>query len=197
MTWAKSSANSTCFTWDHGRFSQTFAHSANGLPELSVNTGTCSFYNYCTQINQYYNNAVAYAFATAIEYDDDELEDPSNDNVDKFQSGVSVYYKSCDGNNESAKYLHKKINNGTELHHIWLGNGDDIVTTGGHIQLLEQPGLTNIPTNITSYCKEVGHGHMKEDIEQVACLEPLSPLQQDSFIGTIVFLMCHSIGWSN
>ncbi len=47
-TWAKSSANSTCFAWDHGQFSQTFAHSANGLPELPVNTGTCSFYSYCT-----------------------------------------------------------------------------------------------------------------------------------------------------
>ncbi len=61
---------------------------------------------------------MAYAFATAIKYDDNELEAPSNDDEDEFQHGVSIYYKSGDGNNDSAKYLHMEVNNGTKLHHI-------------------------------------------------------------------------------
>ncbi len=73
------------------------------LPELPVNTGTCSFSSYYTWICQYYNDCINYAFATAIDYDDNKLEKPSNDDEVEFHSGVSVYYKQDDKSNESAK----------------------------------------------------------------------------------------------
>ena len=45
-TYIRSSANFSTFTWDQGRYTRTFSHSSDGLPELPVNVGTLMFHSF-------------------------------------------------------------------------------------------------------------------------------------------------------
>ena len=73
---------------------------------------------------------------------------------------MDVYYKSSDGDNQEAKYLKRTVSNGVEFHLVKLSSGETVKTNALHLQLLEQPDLTNIPTDIDTYCKEVKTGLM-------------------------------------
>ncbi len=54
-----------------------------------------------------------------------------------------------------------------------------IETPAAHITHLEQPDITNIPTNIPTYCQEVDKGLTEADIAAIARPQTLSPLQQE------------------
>ncbi len=177
-TFIRSSANFSTFTWDHGRFTRTFSHSSDGLPELPVNVGTSIYQTFCTKIRRIYDDSVSYAFATAvIEYDEDEI-DPRQPDHD-FEFGADVYYRDGNGNNSPAKYLKPVDKNGATLHKIRLEDGDLVETPAAHLTHLEQPDLTNIPLDVDSYCQEIEKGLTKEDIASIARPQSLSPLQQE------------------
>ena len=66
---------------------------------------------------------------------------------------------------------------GCEVHRICLEDGDEIMTTSGHVQLLDQPDLTNIPTDVGSYENEIRYGLTADDIAEIARPQSFSPLQ--------------------
>ena len=111
--------------------------------------------------------------------DCDELETKPEYQDGDFSPGMDVYYKSGDGNNQEAKYPKHTVSNGVEFHSVKLSTGKTVKTNASHLQLLEQPDLTNIPTDIDTYCKEVKTGVTEEDIKQMARPQSLTPLQQE------------------
>ena len=48
-----------------------------------------------------------------------------------------------------------------------------------HLQLLEQPNLTNIQVDVEKHCEEVEDGLTTEDIVDLALPQALSPLYQE------------------
>lgn len=181
-TYIKSSANFSTFTWDHGKFTRTFPHSGEGLPEMPVNVGNSCYHSFCSRIKRVYDDSVSHAFATAVvDYEPDELDLPAHDNDDDqdFRPGDDIYYKQGDGNNHQGRYIKSISNNGAMLHEIRLETGDTITTSAAHLSHLDQPDVTNIPIDIPTYCKEVEKGLTKEDVEAIARPQTLSPLQQE------------------
>ena len=69
--------------------------------------------------------------------------------------------------------------NGAELHKIQLSDGTLTNVPACHLQLLENPDLTNIPVDVETYCKEVEAGLTTEDIAALALPQSLSPLHQE------------------
>ena len=70
-------------------------------------------------------------------------------------------------------------NEGAQIHLIRFDDGKETTTTSAHIQLLEQPDLTNIPVDPESYSNEVQEGLTSEQIREIARPKALSPLQQE------------------
>ena len=64
--WLKYCASYTNFTCDHGRFTRRFAHSSDGLPELSVSIGPSTLSTFCSKSQRIYDDTVHFYFATAI-----------------------------------------------------------------------------------------------------------------------------------
>ncbi len=181
-TYIRSSANFSTFTWDHRKFTWTFAHSSDGLPELLVNVGMTGYNAFCSRVCKLYDDSISYAFATTvIEYEQDELDLPSDDNSfsGDFKKDKDVYYRKGNGTNCPACYLHSFDKNGGQLHEIRLENGDIIETDASHITHLEQPDVTNIPTDLPTYCQEGKKGLTTKDIAAIANPQTLSPLQQE------------------
>ncbi len=181
-TYIQSSANFSTFTWDHRKFTRTFSHSSDGLPELPVNIGTTTYQAFCSRVHKIYDDSISYVFTTAVvEYEPDELDLPSNDDSlnGDFKKDDDVYYRQGNGNNCQARYLHSVDKNGAQLHAIRLESGELIETPAAHITHLEQPDITNIPTNIPTYCQEVEKGLTPAGIAAIARPQSLSPLQQE------------------
>ena len=124
-------------------------------------------------------------FATAIEYENDEIEanvEDSGDNIvgeDDFKPVMDVCYKTGDGHNKTARNINAVEVNGAELRKIQLLYGTLANVFACHLQLLEQPYLTNIPVDVETYFKEVESGLTTEDISDLSHPQDLSPLQQD------------------
>ena len=55
----------------------------------------------CSKLRRIYDNTVYYCFSTAVEYDNDDIEENVEDIVGKgdFKPGMDVYYKCGDGHN--------------------------------------------------------------------------------------------------
>ena len=147
-TYIRSSANFSTFTWDHGKFTQTFVHSSNGLPELSVDVGMSTYDAFCSRLRKLYNDSISYAFASAVvEHNDNNINSPTEDNSPSsdFEKGGDVYCCKGIGSNFQACYLHSIDKNVVQLHAIRLESGEIIETDASHITHLEQPDVTNIP----------------------------------------------------
>ncbi len=184
-TYIRSSANFSTFTWDHGKFTWTFSHSSNGLPELPVNIGMTAYNAFCLRVRKLYDDSIGYAFVTAVvEYEQDELNLPPNDNSlsGNFEKDGDIYYQKGDGTNCQACYLHSIDKNGGQLHAIRLESGNIIETDASHINHLEQPDVTNIPTDLPSNCQEVKKGLTTKDIAAIAQPQTLLPLQQEFLV---------------
>ena len=61
-TGVKSCASYTDFTWNRGRFTRQFAHSSDGLPELSVNIGSSTMSTFCIKLGRIYDDTVHFVF---------------------------------------------------------------------------------------------------------------------------------------
>ena len=97
VTWVKYCASYTDFTWDHGRLTRRFSHSSDGLPELSVNIGSSIMSTFCSKLKRIYDDTVHFCSATAVEYENDDIEandEDSGENMfgeEDFKSGMDVY----------------------------------------------------------------------------------------------------------
>ena len=91
---------------------------------------------------------------------------------------MDVYYKRGDGYNETYWHINTVEVNGAELHKTQLSEGTLKNFPAFHLQLLEQPYLTNIPIDVETYCKEVEAGLKTEDIAAIALPQALWPLQK-------------------
>ena len=76
-----------------------------------------------------------FCFATAVEYDNDDIEanvEDSGDNIvgkDDFKPGMDVYYKRGDDHNETAQHINTVEVNGAKLHKIHLSDSTSEVYT--------------------------------------------------------------------
>ncbi len=61
-------------------------------------------------------------------------------------------------------------------HTIWQQDGTRLNVHGAHLRLKLQADLTNIPCTPLYYCKEVGKGITKEEVEALACPQILTPV---------------------
>ena len=126
-----------------------------------------------------------FCFDISAEYDNDDIkenvEDSSDDIVgkDDFKTWMDVYYKRGNVHNETARHIKTVKVNGTKLHKIQLSAGTLTKVPACHLQLLEQPYLTNIPIDVENYFKDVEAVLTTEDIAALASHHPLSPLQKD------------------
>ena len=115
--WVKSCASYTNFTWDHGRFTRRFAHYFDNLLYLSVNIVSSKMSTFCSKLQRIYDNMVNF-FATADEYDNDDIEanfEDSGDDIvgkDDFKPGMGVYYKLGNGHNETTWHINTVEVNG-------------------------------------------------------------------------------------
>ena len=95
-----------------------------------------------------------FCFDISAEYDNDDIkenvEDSSDDIVgkDDFKTWMDVYYKRGNEHNNTAWHINTVEVNGTELHKIKLLDDTLKNFPACHLQLLEQPYLTNIPVDI-------------------------------------------------
>ena len=138
------------------------------------------------KLRRIYNDTVHFCFATAVEYENDDIEanvEDSGENIvgkGNFKPGMDVYYKRGDGHNKTTRHINTVEVNGTKLHKIQLPVGTLTNVPAYHLQLLEQSDLTNIPIDVETYCKEVEAGLTTEDIAAIAIPQPPSPLQKES-----------------
>ena len=78
----------------------------------------------CSKLQRIYNYTVNFCFATAVEYENDDLEtnvEESGDDIvgnDDFKPGVGVYYKCGYGHNEIAWHIITVEVNGAKLQKI-------------------------------------------------------------------------------
>ena len=99
----------------------------------------------------------AFFFATAVEYENDNIEanvEDSGDNIvgkDNFKPGMDVYYKRGDGHNKTARHINTVEVNVSKLHKIQLLDGTLTNIPACNLQLLEQPDITNIPIDVETY----------------------------------------------
>ena len=98
-------------------------------------------------------------FATAIEYENDEIEakiEDSGDDIvveDDFKPGMDACYKSGDGYNKTAQQINTVEVNNTKLHKNQMSDYTLTNVPACHLHLLEHPYLTNIPVDCETYCK--------------------------------------------
>ena len=84
---------------------------------------------FCSKLRSIYDDTVHFYFATAVEYDNDDIEanvEDSGDNIvgeGDFKPGMDVYYKLGDGHNETTWHINTVEVNGSELHKIQLSDG--------------------------------------------------------------------------
>ena len=117
--------------------------------------------SFCSKLRRIYENTVDFCFATAVEYDNDDIEanfEDSGDDIvgkDDFKPGMGVYYKCGDSHNETAWHINAVEVNGAELHRIQLLYSTLTNVPAYHLHFLEQPYLTIIPIDVETYFKEV------------------------------------------
>ncbi len=76
-TTIKSSSCRSKFIWDHGRHVQNFTHGESTLPKLVLYQMNGYYSAFCTQVQQRYNDAVAFAFSSAFSISPDSTDDPA------------------------------------------------------------------------------------------------------------------------
>ena len=84
------------------------------------------------------------------------------------------------------------MNKGAKNYHIKLANEEEVTTSLGYIQLLEQLDPPNILTDKDTYCKEVGAGLTERNIAQMAQLQFFFSARGTVYPHDRLFI-CHSI----
>ena len=98
---------------------------------------------------------------------------------------------------DRGRFTRRFVHSYDSLHHkIQMFDGTLTNFPACHLRLLEQPDVTNIPTDVETYCKEVKGGLTTEDIAALTP-RPYRLYINSSFIGTIACTTCPIIGWFN
>ncbi len=176
-----SSASRSHLVWDHGKHERHFSHGSRRLPELTLSTGYKYFSSFCTRVRRTYYDHVHFAFSSAhsiLTSDASNMVTPSREKSDDcFQLGMSLLYKDGKGNNKAVVY--EGASPDGRSHTVRLKDGSKVITPDSHLRLHDQPDLSNIPSTPLDYCKEIGVGLSREEVQELAYPRVLSPLQQE------------------
>lgn len=175
-TWIRSSANYSFFVWDHGKHERHFQHSSRRLPELTLETGFKYFSSFCTRVRRTYHDNIHFAFSSAYSVDEETEEDVHVIETD-FVLGMNLIYNDGEGTIETVVYEGASADN--LQHTVRRKDGNRLLTPGVFLQLLDQPDLSNIPKTPLDYCKEVGVGLSREEVQELAYPRLLTPIQQE------------------
>ena len=85
----------------------------------------------------------------------------------------------CCSNKESEIVVYKGASADSLLHAIRLENNTKLSVYDSNLQLLDQPNFSNMPNTPLDYRNEVGSGITLGELQSLARLRTLSPLQQE------------------
>ena len=138
--------------WDHGKFTKTFEHPPNNIPECVVNEGVKRFHNYTASMDTK-ESPVRNIKNTSVFWSNKVAQmSPEVDKNSKFKRGEKLLYQEID-KRISVDFQKCSLEGNKLLYEVKDRNGNITKTLKQHLSRPGEPNIGVIPITPANYKK--------------------------------------------